>query len=288
MDRSGQHNLQEDRKFIDIEQVIAGKSTRLLRYLPRFVIAFLKRILHQDRLNAGLNKHAHQQGLDFVASILDEFGVNVVIRGLENLSAVERSVIVSNHPLGGLDGMALMFAVGKVRPDIAIPANDFLLHLPNLRPLFIPVNKHGSNAENIQYFDETFGSDKTVLFFPAGLCSRKIKGHILDLEWKKTFLSKARKFNRDVIPVHISGRNSNFFYNLANLRKWLHLKANIEMLFLVDEMFKQENKDIVIIFGKPIPIALFDKRMNDKKWTAKIQEHVYRLEGDPDALFVAE
>lgn len=288
MDKTDQKNIQENKKFIDVEQVFAGKNPKLLRLIPRFLINYLKRIVHQDRLNAGLNKHAHQQGLEFVAAILEEFGVNVVIKGLENLSQVERSVIVSNHPLGGLDGMALMYAVGKVRPDIAIPANDFLLHLPNLRPLFIPVNKHGSNAENIKYFDETFSSDKTVLYFPAGLCSRKVKGEIIDLEWKKTFLSKAKKFDRDVIPVHISGRNSNFFYNLANLRKWLRLKANIEMLFLVDEMFKQENKDIVIIFGRPIPVEVFDKRMNDKKWTAKIQEHVYKLESNPDAEFVAE
>ena len=182
--------------------------------------------------------------------------------------------------------MALMHAVGKIRPDIAIPANDFLLHLPNLRPLFIPVNKHGSNAENIVHFDETFKSNKTVLYFPAGLCSRKIKGNIVDLEWKKTFLSKARKTNRDIIPVHISGRNSNFFYNLANLRKWLGLKANIEMLYLVDEMYKQESKELVITFGRPIPVSVFDKSLNDKKWAEKIKEHVYSLKDNPEKQFV--
>lgn len=288
MDKSGQNNSAESRKFIDVEKVFAGKNPRLLRYIPRFLLNYLKRVVHQDTLNEDLNKHADVQGLEFVAAILKEFRVNIVIRGEDNLLKADRSVVVSNHPLGGLDGMALMYAVGKIRPDIAIPANDFLLHLPNLKPLFIPVNKHGSNAENIAFFDETFASDKTVLFFPAGLCSRKIKGQIIDLEWKKTFLSKARKSDRDVIPVHISGRNSNFFYNLANLRKWLGLKANIEMLFLVDEMYKQDNKDIVIIFGRPIPISVFDKRFNDKKWAEKIRDHVYKLEKNPDAAFVAE
>ncbi|PKP03417.1 MAG: glycerol acyltransferase [Bacteroidetes bacterium HGW-Bacteroidetes-9] len=274
-------------RLIDIERVIAGKNPRLLKYIPGFLIKYLKRILHQDKLNAALYKHRDKMGLDFVAAILQEFNVKVVVKGETNLTKAERFVAVSNHPLGGLDGMALMHAVGKIRNEIVVPSNDFLLHLPNLRPLFIPVNKHGSNAENISKFNEAFSSDKAVLFFPAGLCSRKSNGKILDLEWKKTFLSKARISGRDILPVHISGRNSNFFYNLANFRKWLGLKVNIEMLYLVDEMFRQNDKHIVITFGKPIPLSVFDKRMNDKKWVARIREHVYKLEKNPDVLFTS-
>jgi len=275
-------------KLIDIEKVIAGKSARLLKMLPGFIIRYLKRILHQDQLNDALYRHRDKQGLEFVAAILVEFGVNVVIRGEQNLTKSERFVVVSNHPLGGLDGLALMHAVGKVRNDLVAPVNDFLLYLPNLRPLFIPVNKHGSNASNIAVFDETFSSGKAILYFPAGLCSRKINGQIIDLEWKKTFLSKARKFNRDIIPVYISGRNSNFFYNLANLRKRIGLKANIEMLYLVDEMFRQNSKDIVITFGKPIPLSIFDRKRNDNQWSALVRRHVYKLNNDPDADFVID
>lgn len=274
--------------MIDIERVIASKSPRLLKMIPGFLIRYLKRVIHQDTLNESLRRLRDIEGLEFVNTILKEFNVKVVVIGESNLLLADRFVAVSNHPLGGLDGMALMQAVGKIRKDIVVPSNDFLLLLPNLRPLFIPVNKHGSNAGNIAVFDETFSSDKSVLYFPAGLCSRKIKGKIIDLEWKKTFLSKARKFNRDIVPVHISGRNSNFFYNLANLRKWLGMKANIEMLYLVDEMFRQDNKDIVITFGKPIPVSTFDKRMNDNKWAARIREHVYKLQANPDALFTVD
>jgi putative hemolysin len=274
--------------MIDIERVIASKSPRLLKMIPGFLIRYLKRVIHQDTLNESLRRLRDIEGLEFVNTILKEFNVKVVVIGESNLLLADRFVAVSNHPLGGLDGMALMQAVGKIRQDIVVPSNDFLLLLPNLRPLFIPVNKHGSNAGNIAVFDETFSSDKSVLYFPAGLCSRKIKGKIIDLEWKKTFLSKARKFNRDIVPVHISGRNSNFFYNLANLRKWLGMKANIEMLYLVDEMFRQDNKDIVITFGKPIPVSTFDKRMNDNKWAARIREHVYKLQANPDALFTVD
>lgn len=275
-------------KFIDLEKVIAGKSERLLRLMPRFLLSYLKRVVHQDRLNDILNRHRTLYGHDFLEAIFKDFGVNIVVKGDENLLLTERFVVVSNHPLGGLDGMALMWAVGRKKPDIATPVNDFLMHLPNLKPLFIPVNKHGSNASNIAVFDETFASDKTVVYFPAGLCSRKIKGEILDLEWKKTFLSKARKSKRDILPVHISGKNSSFFYNLANLRKFLRIKVNIEMLYLVDEMFGQKNKDIVITFGKPVPLEVFDKRHNDRDWAALLRKHVYKLEKNPEITFNPE
>ncbi len=275
-------------KFIDLEKVIAGKSERLLRLMPRFLLSYLKRVVHQDQLNDILNRHRTLYGHDFLEAIFKDFGVNIVVKGDKNLLLTERFVVVSNHPLGGLDGMALMWAVGRKKPDIATPVNDFLMHLPNLKPLFIPVNKHGSNATNIAVFDETFASDKTVVYFPAGLCSRKINGEILDLEWKKTFLSKARKSNRDILPVHISGKNSSFFYNLANLRKFLRIKANIEMLYLVDEMFGQKNKDIVITFGKPVPLEVFDKRRNDRDWAALLRKHVYKLEKNPETTFNPE
>lgn len=275
-------------KYIDLEKVIAGKSPRLLRLLPEFLLRYLKKTIHQDGLNDFLNKHKDKFGQEFLKEILKDFGANIVTHGEENLLKADRFVVVANHPLGGLDGMALMHEVGKYIPEIVTPVNDFLMYLPNLKPLFIPINKHGSNASNITLFDNTFESAKTVLYFPAGLCSRKTGSEIIDLEWKKTFLSRARKFNRDILPVHISGRNSAFFYNLANFRKWIRLKANIEMLFLVDEMFKQKNKDIVITFGQPISIDVFTKKHTDKQWASLLRSHVYKLEREPELTFKTE
>ncbi len=275
-------------KYIDLEKVIAGKSPRLLRLLPGFLLRYLKKIVHQDELNDILNKHKDKFGQEFLKELIKDFGANIVTHGEKNLLKADRFVVVANHPLGGLDGIALMYEVGKYIPKIATPVNDFLMHLRNLKPLFIPVNKHGSNASNIALFDETFGSEKTVLYFPAGLCSRKTGSEIIDLEWKKTFLSKARKFNRNILPVHISGRNSAFFYNLANFRKWLGLKANIEMLFLVDEVFKQKNKNIVITFGQPISIDVFNKTHTDKQWANLLRSHVYNLKQEPDLTFKTE
>jgi putative hemolysin len=144
--------------------------------------------------------------------------------------------------------------------------------------LFIPINKHGRNAENLALFDQTFASDKAILYFPAGLVSRKQPGGVIkDLEWKKTFISKAKKFQRDILPVYISGRNSNFFYNLANLRRKLGINANIEMLYLVDEMFRQRNKTIEVTFGEVIPYSGFDKSRTDTQWASWLRDMVYSL-----------
>jgi putative hemolysin len=278
-------NMEISENFIDIEQVIAGKNPKLLKFLPAFLINYLKRVIHQKDLNFAIYSNRHKFGIDFLQAVFDQFGAKITTEGHENIPQLGRYLVASNHPLGGLDGIALMCVVGKIRSDIVFPVNDILMNLPNIGELFIPVNKHGSNANNISLFEETFASDKTLLYFPAGLCSRKQSGGISDLDWKKSFISKARKHKRDIIPTHIDGRNSNFFYNLANLRKFLGIKSNIEMLYLVDEMYKQKNKHIRIVFGKPISYQVFDKRFTDAIWADHVKKFVYSLEQNPNGTF---
>ena len=270
--------------FLDVERLIASKNPTLLKIIPSFIINYLKRLVHQEEMNGYIYNNRNKYGLDFIDAIFQEFGARIFARckicdsrldkddnewipvsdgsRIANLLSQiikpdGRYILASNHPLGGMDGMALIDVAGKIRSDIVFPVNDILMNLPGLEPLFIPINKHGRNADNIRIIDETFASDKMILYFPAGLVSRKQPGgEIRDLVWKKTFISKAKKYQREVIPVHISGQNSNFFYNLANWRKKLGIKANIEMLFLVDEMVKQKDKPIRITFGDPILIRL--------------------------------
>lgn len=273
------------KNFIDIEKVFSEKNPKLAGLIPGFIFSYLKRVIHQEEINDTIYTHRDKFGLAFLNEILDRFGVEVVTIGLENVSEKGRYLLASNHPLGGLDGMALMREIGKVRKDFLFPVNDLLMNLPNLKELFIPINKHGSNAENIRIFNETFASDHLLLYFPAGLVSRKQNGKIVDLEWKKTFLSKAIRYKRDIIPVFIDGRNSNFFYNLSNLRKKLGIKANIEMLYLVDEMYKQKDKTITIIFGKPIPYTVFDKRHSYGEWADILKQYVYAMGKDKDIDF---
>jgi putative hemolysin len=264
--------------FLNIERIIASKNPRLPRLIPGFLIRYLKRIIHQDVLNAAIWRNRDKTGIAFAGAILKDFGIGVEVKGIDRLPRTGRQIIVSNHPLGGIDGMALINEVGQVRPDVVFPVNDLLMNVPGLQPLFIPINKHGKNTENIRIIDEAFASEKTILFFPAGLVSRKRKdGAISDLEWKKTFISKAKKFKRDIVPVYISGRNTDRFYNLANWRKRLHIKVNIEMLFLVDEMVKFRGKTITIIFGDPIPYTAFDRSKTDAKWAEEVKGVVYTL-----------
>lgn len=277
-----------DKKFIDIEDLIRSKKPGLLKVLPRFVIRYLKRIIHQDFINYMMNKHEEKIGLDFVDGVLEEFGVKISVVNPENIPYKGRYIFAANHPLGGMDALAMMKVIGKTRKDILFPANDLLQNITNLRPILIPVNKHGRNTENIQIIEETFQSEKMVLYFPAGLCSRKQKGKIIDLEWKTTFIKKAVKHQRDIIPVFINGKNSNFFYNLANFRKRIGIKANIEMLYLADEMYKQYGKEISITFGKPIPYSTFDKKFSMAEWAKQVKQHVYNLGINCNAGFEAK
>lgn len=273
-------------KFIEIEKVIGNKNPRLLKVLPRFIIRYLKRILHQDEINDFIERNGHLFGLEFVERIVIEYIKQLNVSGTVNIPVDKRFIIASNHPLGGLDGVALMHVAGKIRHDILFPVNDLLMNLENIRSLFIPINKHGSNAQNLKIINDTFASDASILYFPAGLCSRKHHGGVIeDLEWKKTFITYARKYQRDVVPAFINGRNSNFFYNLARFRAKIGIKQNIEMLYLVDEMYKQKNKAIDIIFGKPIPFEAFDKTHTDQQWAEKMKKHVYILCTNPQAEF---
>jgi len=284
----GNFELKITERTIDIEDVFRKKNPGLARLIPKFVFGYLRRVIHETEINSFLYQNREKQGLDFVDAVLDEFGAVVETSGIGNLPVSGRCLIASNHPLGGLDGMALMQVVGRIRRDVVFPVNDLLMFLPNLRELFVPVNKHGSNYEAIGIIEDTFASGKIILFFPAGLVSRKQGRRIEDLEWKKTFLTKAVKHRRPILPVYIEGRNSGFFYRLANLRKSLGIKSNIEMLYLVDEMFRQKNKTIRITFGKPIDWTVFDDRFDHREWARRLRAHVYDLgrgyEGEFDPL----
>lgn len=269
--------MSKKEKFIDLKEVIRKKDKRLAALMPKFILNYLRRIVHEDDVNDFINRHGHKQGLDFVYAIMDEFGANLKVIGEDKIPPTGRYLLASNHPLGGLDGIAFMSAVSRVRSDFVFPVNDILLSLDNLKDYFIPINKHGSNSENIRMFNDTFASDKLLLYFPAGLVSRKKNGKIKDLEWKKTVVTKARQHKRDVIPVYMDGRNSNFFYNLANLRTRLGIKANIEMLYLVNETYKQYDKTIHIVIGDAIPWETFDRSRSDLEWAAMLREKVYEL-----------
>ncbi|MDR2847992.1 MAG: 1-acyl-sn-glycerol-3-phosphate acyltransferase [Bacteroidales bacterium] len=265
-------------KFIDISEVIRKKNPKLQKILPRFCIAGMKRLIHQDEVNRIIYDYRDRFGLDFVRCILEDMQVSYSVAGMENVPVDGRYIFASNHPLGGFDGLVLMDAIGKTFPNIRFIVNDILLNLKNFNPIFVPVNKHGrQSAEYARKIDETYSGDYHVLNFPAGLCSRKIKGKISDLKWNKSFIQKALQYKRDIVPVYFEGRNSGFFYGLANLRKTLRIKSNIEMIFLVDEFFKQKGQHLKLTFGKPVPYTHFDPSKHHLQWAEKIRQQVYAM-----------
>lgn len=269
---------QKKEKFIDVEGVIREKNPRLAKMLPRFVVNYIKKKLHQDHINKGIEMYSEAYEHEFNEAALNYMGAKVSWEGLENVPREGGVIIASNHPLGGLDGLALIKAISNVRLDVRFLVNDILLKLVNFKRLFVGVNKVGKTAADaLKIIDNTYSSEHAVLVFPAGMVSRKQNGIIKDLEWKKSFITQAIKHKRTIVPVFIDGKNSSFFYNLAMWRKRLGVKANIEMFFLADEMVKQNNKTIHVKFGKPFSYEVFDKRHSHQVWAQKVKEYVYEL-----------
>ena len=266
-------------KPIYIEQVFKNKNPRVARMIPGFVYSFLKRLIHQDGINEFIEKYGDRKGLDFADGMMEYLRVTYDVRGEENLPPPEgRYIFASNHPLGGPDGVILISFLGKRYPDLKFLVNDLLLNLKNLNNIFLPVNKHGAMArEAAAAIEEAYASSCQMIMFPAGLCSRKIKGKICDLTWQKSFVTKAVQYQRDIVPIFFSGKNSDFFYNLANFRKRIYLKANLEMLWLPDETFKKIGQHFTLYIGKPIPWQSLDKSRKPLEWAAEIKRQVYEL-----------
>jgi putative hemolysin len=274
-------------KFIDVEKAIAGKNPKLLKILPGFLLRYVIRTVHQDELNLAVERYKNRFGHDFVDAAIEEFKVTIAVKGHENIPKSGGVIMTANHPLGGLDGIAFMDVVGEYRKDIKFFVNDLLMAFKNLSSILIPVNKHGKNStEYAKKFEEIYASDNCLLLFPAGLVSRKQRdGRIEDLVWKKSFIAKSVQYKKNIVPVHIDGTNSKFFYNLAYWRKKIGIKANIEMFYLVDEMYKQRGKTLTFTFGEAISWEIFTKDKSAEYWSERVKQHVYALKsGDTSKM----
>lgn len=265
--------------LIDIDKVLREKAPKYYKYIPRFVVSYLKRIVHQEELNVFLRDSKDKVGVDFLKACLEFLDANIVVKGEENLPKEGLYTFVSNHPLGGQDGVALGYVLGSFyNGKVKYMVNDLLMNLQGLAPLCIPINKTGKQAKDFPRMVEAgFASDDQLIMFPAGLCSRRQNGVIRDLDWKKTFIVKSVQTHRDVVPIHFGGRNSNFFYNLANICKFLGIKVNIAMLYLADEMLKNRHKTFTVTIGKPISWQTFDKSKTPAEWAGYVKDIVYKL-----------
>lgn len=264
---------------IDLKKVLQQKAPSAAGKIPGFVLNYLIRTIHQDELNDILRRYHDKQGVDFMLELLTYFDLTLELINEENVPSEGRFTFASNHPLGGLDGICLSAVIGKkFDGKIKYPVNDLLLYLANLKNIFVPINKHGSQGKDVaRLLHEAYTSDNQIITFPSGLCSRKQKGKIVDLDWKKSFIQKTVEYQRDVVPIYFEAHNSPFFYRLANLRKMCGIKMNYEMIYLPDEMFKCKHQTFRIHFGKPIPWQTFDNSKSPAQWAAWVKEIVYKM-----------
>ena len=267
---------------IDIDEIVRGKAGAKARFVPRFVLSWLKRIIHQDEVNEFILGEGDKQGMPWLDDCMEYLGTTLNVKGLENLpddSDGRLFTFVSNHPLGGPDGVALGHLLGhRYDGRIKYLVNDLLMNLHGLAPFFVPINKTGKQSRDFpRLVEAVFNSPNHIIMFPAGLCSRRINGQIHDLPWQKTFITKSVETQRDIVPIRFNGRNSDFFYRIANVGKRLGLKFNIAMLYLVDELYKNRGKTFDVTIGKPIPYSTFDKSRKPQEWAAYVEDIVYKL-----------
>lgn len=268
-------------KTIDIEKILRDKMEKKARYVPRFVISWLKKIIHEDEVNRFLWENRKLEGTEWLTACVQYLDMTLDIVGAENLPDKHDGKLytfVSNHPLGGQDGVSLGSIIGQhYDGKFRYLVNDLLLNLPGLKPVSIGINKTGRQSRDFPRMVEAgFNSDNHLLMFPAGLNSRKLNGEIHDLPWKKTFITKSVETHRDVVPIHFSGRNSKRFYRIAKFSdRWLPF--NLAMLFLVDEMYRNVGKTFRITIGEPIPWQTFNKTKSPMEWAKFVEDRVYGL-----------
>jgi len=272
-------------KEVDVKELFYEKNPKLARWIPGFIYSYLRKVAHQDWINEMIRDYGHLKGYEFSAAMLKFFDLKIEIKGKENLPDEGRYIFAANHPWGGLDGHIIMVIVGDQYGEdkYKFLVNDLLMNLKNLHGVFIPVNKHGrQGSELADRLDAAFKSDTQILTFPSGLVSRKIKGQVMDLEWKKSFINKSKQYQRDIIPIHMEGGNTKFFYRLYRFRKALGIKANIEMLYLIDETYKHRGKHITVTIGEPIPWKTFNNSKRPLAWAKWVKDKTYKLGGVAD------
>lgn len=268
---------------LDVEKAVKQKLKG--KYVPHLFIRWLKYIIHEDKFNWFFEKHPDLKNYDFIRAVIGPEVLNVTteIRGLDNLPDTDEPLIfVSNHPMGGLDGMILALLLSEHRKwNVRVIVNDLLMYLTPLQGIFVPVNIYGSQSRNAaNYLQEVYQSNFDILTFPAGACSRKINGKVQDMQWKKSFVQKAVESKRKIVPIYFEGQNSRFFYNLALWRKRLGIRFNIELLFLANEMFKAANSHFTIYIGQAVDYTTFDSSRTPQQWAQWMKDKVYQLGHD--------
>ena len=279
-------NKNDRTEFIDIDKIISDKSPKLYKSLPKFIIRYIKRTIHQKEINKFIEANNNKVGFPFLQETFSSFNINTKIINKKKLPKNGRNIFVANHPIGSLDGLHIIGMLHEKYGKVKAVVNDILLNIKNLNIFFVGVNAHGSTQrEQVEMLNKIFDSGVPVLFFPAGLVSRKNKGVIKDVDWKKTFVTRAIKHKLNIIPIHVEGRLSNKFYRIASFRIFFGIKSNIEMFYLVDELFRINGSTLKITIGNEISYKKLDSSKSHNSWAQEIKEHVYKLKSNIEINF---
>lgn len=275
---------------VDVEAVINSRIPSYARFIPHTLIQWLKSTICQDELNGILDRTRGTSGAEFCDAVLKDLNVDYTFKGQRPDPTNPRVLIVCNHPLGGLDGIAMIHWVNSIYgPDMHFIVNDLLTAVKPLSDVFLPINKHGKQSRKATSdIDQCMAGDRPVIMFPAGMVSRKQKDGIKDLKWQKMFINKAVQFKRDIIPVYFDGKNSSFFYNFAKFRTWTGLKFNIEMIYLPREIFRSRNAHFTIIAGKPIPWTRLNGGHSALLEAKAVKKIVYNLKDGLDKQHITD
>lgn len=273
-------------KLIDIDHIFKKNAPRTYKALPRFIIKFIKKIIHQDEINAVIEHANGKQGYEFVKELINYFDIKVKISGVENIDKNDKSVVfASNHPLGGFDGICLIGVIHHFFGNVKAIVNELLLNIDGLKPVLTGVNVFGKfNKSQIREVDQLYASDCNILVFPAGEVSRKKKGVVSDSTWQKSFLTKAIEYKRNVVPVFTDALNSKLFYFVSSFRRFLGIKANLELFLLPKELFRFKGKTIIFYFGEPISVSNFNNKAFLNKYIEQIRKNVYSLKQNNSKL----
>lgn len=265
---------------ISLQRIFAERGGAFRR-MPRFLVRFLERLVRQKELNDILRTAYPKQGWEFAHAALDYLNVDVEVSGEENIPATSRVIFASNHPLGGLDGIALIAYLGKRygNANFRFLVNDLLMNVAPLQCVFLPINKFGAQGRDAaREIAAVYASDCAVAIFPAGLVSRMGRAGIRDLTWRKAFVSKALATDRPIVPVFFEGLNSRRFYRVAKWRKRLGIKVNLEQTLLPGELCAARGSRFHIHFGTPIyPTELRSMGADHASIAAAVRARVYAL-----------
>jgi 1-acyl-sn-glycerol-3-phosphate acyltransferase len=268
--------MKEFGRIIDIEQIISKSNSKFLRSLPKFIIRLITKLVQQDEINAVINANREKSGVPFINGILNDWNVKVNVRGEANLPPSGRFVFVANHPVGGMDALSFFSTIYRHYPDVISPSNELFKYIPQLKPILLGINVFGKNTkETAEKINILFESNSQILLFPAGEVSRRNKGIISDITWQKSFITKAVQHKRDIIPVYISGRNSNLFYSVASIRKALGIRLYLETALLPREMIKQKNSTFTLSIGGPVLWQTFTIDKSHAEWAQRVKKLVY-------------